>query len=75
MELREGNTKQKDGENYIMKISMTFLFAKIYLSDKIKEDKDGRACSTHEIRKYINILVGNPRGNIPFGRSKNKWEI
>jgi hypothetical protein len=46
----------------------------MYLGDKIEEERDGCACSMHEIRKYINILVRNPRGNIRFWRSKNKWE-
>jgi hypothetical protein len=38
------------------------------------EDEMGRACSTNgEKRNAYRILVGNPEGKRPLGRSRHMW--
>jgi hypothetical protein len=40
----------------------------------VKEDEMGRACSTNgEKRNAYRILVGNPEGKRPLGRSRRRW--
>jgi hypothetical protein len=40
----------------------------------VKEDEMGRACSTNgEKRNAYRILVGEPKGRRPLGRSRRRW--
>jgi hypothetical protein len=42
---------------------------------KVEEDEIGRACILHgEKRNAYRILVGNPEGKRPLGRSRRRWE-
>jgi hypothetical protein len=50
------------------------LLAKLNKNDQVKEDKMGRACSTHgEKRNPYRILVGKPEGKRPLGRPRRRW--
>jgi hypothetical protein len=45
------------------------------ISDQVKEDEVGRACSTHEEkRNAYRILMGRPERKRPLGRPKHKCE-
>jgi hypothetical protein len=34
----------------------------------------GRTCGTHGERSAYRVLVGNPEGKRPLGRSRRRWE-
>jgi hypothetical protein len=45
------------------------------MDGQMKEDEMGGACRAHgESRHAYEILVGNPKGKRPLGRSKHGWE-
>jgi len=45
------------------------------ISDQVKEDEVGGACSTHgRIEKCIKILVGKTEGKGPLWRFRRRWE-
>jgi hypothetical protein len=42
----------------------------------MKEDAMGRTCSTNgETRNACRILVGEPEGKRPLGRSRRRWVV
>jgi hypothetical protein len=44
-------------------------------TDQVKEDKNGRACSTHGEKKIsYRILVGKPERKRSLGRLRRMWE-
>jgi hypothetical protein len=45
------------------------------ISDKVKEDELGGACSTHgENRNVYRTLVGKPEGKRSLGGPRRRWE-
>jgi hypothetical protein len=61
------------GENCIMRSFITLLFAKHNCNDQVKEYEKGRAYSMNGGKEPHRILVGEPEGKRPLGRSRSRW--